>query len=134
MPEILNLSQIGLDAIRAAGKDLEGFEAFFQQISNMLGLGSTSDMDTLQKGISNITEESAQIIAAYLNSLKYEVFKQTGFLSQMSVNSALTMNMTSDILQQSRLTYQVIMAMKSWTDSISTTSANAGLGIRVYGI
>lgn len=134
LPEILNLSQIGLDAIRAAGKDLEGFEAFFQQISNMLGLGSTSDMDTLQKGISNITEESAQIIAAYLNSLKYEVFKQTGFLSQMSVNSALTMNMTSDILQQSRLTYQVIMAIKSWTDSISTTSPNAGLGIRVYGI
>jgi len=38
-----------------------------------VGSGSTGSMDSLQKGIQNITESTAEIIASYMNSVRLEV-------------------------------------------------------------
>lgn len=63
---------------------LENYFTAMQQAGVDLGGGTSGELSGLQRGIQGVTEETAQIIEAYLNSIRFFVAEQTTFLSQIA--------------------------------------------------
>lgn len=63
---------------------LENYFTAMQQAGVDLGGGTSGELSGLQRGIQGVTEETAQIIEAYLNSIRFFVAEQTTYLSQIA--------------------------------------------------
>lgn len=91
---------------------------------------STEELSGLQKGIQGITEQTAGVIEAYLNMVSGQVFQQTTLLEQISNFCNIGTATNSQILLQLRDSYQVLLAIRTWTENISTPSGN-GINVRL---
>ena len=63
---------------------LENYFTAMQQAGVDLSGGASGELSGLQRGIQGVTEETAQIIEAYLNSIRFFVSEQTTYLSQIA--------------------------------------------------
>ena len=106
---------------------LSGLGGWFQ---DMLGAYSSFNGETLLKGIQGVTEQTAGIIEGYLNTIRYEIFKHTNTLVGIQNQIQLGNNISSDILYQATQSYQVLLAIRTWQESITTTE-NGVPAIRV---
>ena len=70
LPQLNQALENYFTAMREAGVDLDG--------------GTSGELSGLQRGIQGITEETAQIIEAYLNSIRFFVAEQNTYLSQIA--------------------------------------------------
>jgi hypothetical protein len=64
---------------------LENYFTAMQQAGVDLG-GGQGELSGLQRGIQGVTEETAQIIEAYLNSIRFFVAEQNTYLSQIAAS------------------------------------------------
>jgi len=119
-----DVTQAEIDRINAEG------EAAMILINERLGalggwfrdlLGTGGSTETLQKGIQGVTEQTAGIIEGYLNTIRYEIFKHTNILTSIQSQMQMNNNISSDILYQATLSYQVLVAIRNWQNSITTT-------------
>ena len=119
-----DVTQAEIDRINAEG------EAAMILINEKLGalggwfrdlLGTGGSAETLQKGIQGVTEQTAGIIEGYLNTIRYEIFKHTNILTSIQSQMQMNNNISSDILYQATLSYQVLVAIRDWQNSITTT-------------
>lgn len=119
-----DVTQAEIDRINAEGdaamilinERLGALGGWFQDL-----LGTGGSAETLQKGIQGVTEQTAGIIEGYLNTIRYEIFKHTNILTSIQSQMQMNNNIGSDILYQATLSYQVLVAIRNWQDSITTT-------------
>lgn len=94
----------------------EQLDEYLQGMAQNMGveeMAGQGELDTLQKGIQGITEDQADILASYLNSIRFMVGEQVGYLKkiagvdtateevQQNYNPTLTTSKTVDDLQKS---------------------------------
>lgn len=65
---------------------LENYFTAMQQAGVDLSGGTNDSLSGLQRGIQGVTEETAQIIEAYLNSIRFFVAEQNTYLSQIAAS------------------------------------------------
>lgn len=85
---------------------LENYFTAMQQAGVDLGGGTSGELSGLQRGIQGVTEETAQIIEAYLNSIRFFVAEQTTFLSQIASsfgNNEIENPMVSELKTQTEM-------------------------------
>lgn len=98
--------------------NLEDFNEQAKEIAdalNLRDLNGTSNLSDLQKGIQNITEPQAAAIEAYLNSMRFEVFKHTEQLQQ------LVLAVQAQYDTQESPMYQEVVAIRSILGDIQTS-------------
>lgn len=116
--EIEAINDEGERAMVLINEALGGMGSWFQSI---LGAYSSFNGETLQKGIQGVTEQTAGIIEGYLNTIRFEIFKHTNVLQGIQTQMQMNNNISSDILYQATLSYQVLVAIRNWQNSITTT-------------
>ena len=85
---------------------LENYFTAMQQAGVDLGGGTSGELSGLQRGIQGVTEETAQIIEAYLNSIRFFVAEQNTFLSQIASsfgNNEIENPMVSELKTQTEM-------------------------------
>ena len=85
---------------------LENYFTAMQQAGVDLGGGTSGELSGLQRGIQGVTEETAQIIEAYLNSIRFFVAEQTTYLSQIASsfgNNEIENPMVSELKTQTEM-------------------------------
>lgn len=115
--ELEAINNEGQAAMGLINEALGGMGSWFQSI---LGAYSSFNGETLQKGIQGVTEQTAGIIEGYLNTIRFEIFKHTNVLQGIQTQMQMNNNISSDILYQATLSYQVLVAIRDWQTSITT--------------
>jgi hypothetical protein len=128
---LLDSDEMGLlnNAVTVASEELNNF---FASISD--GISAFSDvsgnMSELQKGISQITESTAEALEALLNSIRLRMFEH------YSINEMRGLEITQKLEQSNAIAAQIladtsairtmINQMRSWQESITTTGHVSG--------
>lgn len=84
---------------------------FMESLVESLGVASdlsssTDELSGLQRGIQSVSEETAQVIEAYLNSIRFFVAEQTTYLSQIAAsfgNTEIENPMVSELKTQTEM-------------------------------
>ena len=81
--EMANIDQLSAKA----KEDMNLFlQQWYDRWGKFMGEGSQGELSGLQRGIQGVTEETAQIIEAYLNSIRFFVAEQNTYLSQIAAS------------------------------------------------
>lgn len=105
-------------AMKQAGVDISG--------------GSDSELSGLQRGIQGVTEETAQIIEAYLNSIRFFVAEQTTYLSQIASSFGNT-EMENPMVEQLRIIASQTTAINTLLQSLTRGGHTlGGVGLKVF--
>lgn len=96
---------------------LEKYFTAMQQAGVDLGGGSDSELSGLQRGIQGVTEETAQIIEAYLNSIRFFVAEQTTYLSQIASSFGNT-EMENPMVSELKTQTEMIRAIRDMFSSV----------------
>lgn len=104
---------------------------------NMLGGSGMGDnkgsLSGLQAGIQGITEDTAQILAAYLNSLRFFVSDNNTVLKQLRDYVMNNDERSNPMLSHLRIIREQTTAIKELLNSVTTNDPESkGYGIRVY--
>lgn len=107
---------------------------FLEELVGSLGIAddlaqSGGKLSGLQRGIQGITEDQADILAAYLNSIRLYVSQNTDYLSKIAANYDTSAE--NPMLPQLRIVAQQTTAINELLQSVSMNGGN-GLGFRVY--
>lgn len=104
------------------------FEAFKQA---GIDLGeSESKLSGLQSGIQGITESQADILAAYMNSVRFYVAEQNTYLQQIA-NSLVATDVENPIVTQLKIIASQTSAINTLLNSLTTPYRNGGRGLKV---
>lgn len=88
------------------------------------------DLSTLQKGIQGITEDQADILASYLNSIRFFVAEQTEYLKAMA-DSYNNIDAPNPMLTELRIVADNTTAMRSLFESLLSPHNQGGMGLKV---
>lgn len=117
LPQLNQALENYFTAMKQAGVDLSG------------GKGELSG---LQRGIQGVTEETAQIIEAYLNSIRFFVAEQTTYLSQIASSFGNT-EMENPMVGQLRIIASQTTAINELLNSLTSGGHSmGGRGFRVF--
>lgn len=109
---------------------------YLLNISKSLGLGTgeaDGELSGLQAGIQGITESQAEIISAYLNSLRFFVSDNNSVMKQLRDYVIGTDDTANPMLAQLRIIAQQTSAMRTLLDSVTQSGHPKGhSGIRVF--
>lgn len=110
---------------------------FMENLIESLGIAQdltsgTSELSGLQRGIQGVTEETAQIIEAYLNSIRFFVAEQNTYLSQIA--SALgNTEVENPMVGQLRIIAQQTTAINTLLQSLTKGGHSlGGVGLKVF--
>ena len=112
-----------LDAIKEMwDKTSPQLSEFLSGLMDSLGVAgdlaeSTGELSGLQRGIQGITEEQADVIAAYLNSMRFFISDSNTKLT-MLVNSFTNSETPNPILSELRTQSEMIRAIRDMFDSV----------------
>ena len=122
-----------VDAVQASlpqlNQALENYFNAMEQAGVNLGGGELSG---LQRGIQSVTEETAQIIEAYLNSIRFFVAENNTYLSQIAsaFNSG---EMENPMVSQLRIIAQQTTAINTLLQSLTKGGHSlGGVGLKVF--
>lgn len=107
-------------------------------LKNYLGVmdeivGSTGELSGLEKGIAGASEETVQVVAAYLNSLRFFVADNNSVMKQLRDYVIGTDDNVNPMLAQLRIIAQQTSAMRTLLDSVTQSGHPKGQsGIRVF--
>jgi DNA repair exonuclease SbcCD ATPase subunit len=105
---------------------LEGFLGVIDD-----NLSATGQLSGLEEGIAGASEETVQIVAAYLNSIRLFVSDNNTVLKQLRDYTIGSDDTTNPILAQLRIIAQQTNAIRSLLDTATMNNGN-GVGFRVY--
>lgn len=88
------------------------------------------DLGTLQKGIQGITEDQADVLASYLNSIRFFVAEQTEYLKAMA-DSYNNIDAPNPMLTELRIVADNTSAMRSLFESLLSPHNQGGMGLKV---
>ena len=101
--EMANIDQLSAKA----KEDMNTFlEQWYDIWGDFMTQGEQSELSGLQRGIQGVTEETAQIIEAYLNSIRFFVAEQNTYLSQIAAsfgNTEVENPMVSELKTQTEM-------------------------------
>ena len=104
----------------------------FEPIANLINLyGEEGELGGLQKGIEGITETQAEVITAYLNSLRYYVAEQNSYLVDIANRVLGTSDTDNPMLAQLRIIASQTAAINDLLNSLVTSYPNGGRGFKV---
>lgn len=104
------------------------FEAFKQA---GIDLGeSESKLSGLRSGIQGITESQADILAAYMNSVRFYVAEQNTYLQQIA-NSLVATDVENPMVTQLKIIASQTSAINTLLNSLTTPYRNGGRGLKV---
>lgn len=90
------------------------------------------EMSGLQRGIQGITESTAQIIEAYLNSIRFFISQQNTYLAQIASNLSSS-EMENPMVSHLRIIAQQTTAINTLLNSLTSAGHSmGGRGIRVF--
>ncbi len=130
--EIPTIDKSATDAFEQGLKDAG---SWFQNMlpdwfTNQLQEGG--ELSGLQRGIQGVTEETAQIIEAYLNSIRFFVAEQTTYLSQIAASYTNT-EMENPMVSQLRIIAQQTTAINTLLQSLVRGGHSlGGVGLKVF--
>lgn len=103
----------------------EKLKAFFQSLG-MFGEQAEGELDGLQKGIQGVTEQTAEIIAAYMNSIRYYVIDNNTKLGQLAVvlqdNTGLVNPMLAELRSIATRADDIYTLLNSWRETSGVPS------------
>lgn len=107
---------------------LEGFLGVITE-----GVGATGELSGLEQGIAGASEETVQVVAAYLNSLRFFVADNNSVMKQLRDYVIGTEENANPMLAQLRIIAQQTSAMRTLLDSVTQSGHPKGQsGIRVF--
>ena len=93
------------------------------------GLGGSG----LQRGIQSVTEDTASQLVALLNTMRYEVIKQSSTFVNMDISLLGIHNVVSDQLYYTKEIHSIIAEMRSWQKSITFSGhPKGGSGLKIF--
>lgn len=117
LPQLNDALTRYFEAIQSAGVDLGG---------------GSDTLSGLPRGIQGVTEETAQIIEAYLNSIRFFVSEQTTYLSQIASSFGNT-EMENPMVEQLRIIASQTTAINELLNSLTSGGHSmGGRGFRVF--
>lgn len=118
LPQLNDALERYFEAMKAAGVDISG--------------GKESELTGLQRGIQGITEQQSDILAAYLNSIRFFVAEQTTYLQAIAA-SYTSAEIENPMVSQLRIIAQQTSAIHSLLDSLTSGGHSmGGRGFRVF--
>jgi uncharacterized membrane-anchored protein YhcB (DUF1043 family) len=110
----------------------EQLKAFFESFQPILG--GSGELSGLEQGIAGASEETVQIVAAYLNSIRYFVSDNNALIAKMRdviVSDDVSVN---PMLEQLRIIATNTSTMNQLMESViySTGHEKGGAGIKVF--
>ena len=118
LPQLNDALTRYFEAMKQAGVDLSG--------------GGQNELSGLQLGIQSVTEETAQIIEAYLNSIRFFVAEQTTYLSQIASSFGNT-EMENPMVEQLRIIASQTTAINTLLQSLTRGGHTlGGVGLKVF--
>lgn len=112
-----------------------------------LDTDNVGDLGTLQKGIQGITEDQADVLASYLNSIRFFVAEQTAYLKMMALgnqetteSSQQTLAMVTDfdqqnapnpMLDQLKLIAENTTSIRTLLNGLLSPHNQGGMGLKV---
>lgn len=112
-----------------------------------LDTDNVGELGTLQKGIQGITEDQADVLASYLNSIRFFVAEQTDYLKMMALgnqeateSSTQTLAMATDfdqqnapnpMLDQLKLIADNTTSIRTLLDGLLSPHNQGGMGLKV---
>lgn len=118
LPQLNQALENYFNAMQESGVDLSG--------------GTGGELSGLQRGIQGVTEDTAQIIEAYLNSIRFFVAENNTYLSQIasSFNSG---EMENPMVSQLRIIAQQTSAINTLLNSLTKGGHSlGGVGLKVF--
>lgn len=107
---------------------LEGFLGVITE-----GVGATGELSGLEQGIAGASEETVQVVAAYLNSIRFFVSDNNSVMKQLRDYVIGTEENANPMLAQLRIIAQQTSAMRTLLDSVTQSGHPKGQsGIRVF--
>ena len=118
LPQLNDALKNYFEAMKGAGVDLSG--------------GASGEMSGLQRGIQGVTEETAQIIEAYLNSIRFFVAEQNTYLSQIASSFSNT-EVENPMVSQLKIIASQTTAINELLNSLTSGGHSmGGRGFRVF--
>lgn len=103
----------------------EKLKQFFSSLG-MFGEQAEGELDGLQKGIQGVTEQTAEIIAAYMNSIRYYVIDNNTKLGQLAVvlqdNTGLVNPMLAELRSIATRADDIYTLLNSWRETSGVPS------------
>lgn len=121
---------------RLSAKAKEDMNAFLQQWYDRWGdfmtQGEQSELSGLQRGIQSVSESTAQIIEAYLNSIRFFVAEQNTYLSQIASSFSNT-EIENPMVSQLKIIASQTTAINELLNSLTSGGHSmGGRGFRVF--
>lgn len=112
---------------------LENYFTAMQQAGVDLGGGASGELSGLQRGIQGVTEETAQIIEAYLNSVRFYVADSNTKLTQLVNQVVGGENTPNPILSELKTQTELVRGISTLLNSVVRGSHSmGGQGIKVF--
>lgn len=112
---------------------LEKYFTAMQQAGVDLGGGSDSELSGLQRGIQSVSESTAQIIEAYLNSVRFYVADSNTKLTQLVNQVVGGENTPNPILSELKTQTELVRGISTLLNSVVRGSHSmGGQGIKVF--
>ena len=118
LPQLNQALENYFNAMQQAGVDLSG--------------GTGGELSGLQRGIQGVTEETAQIIEAYLNSIRFFVAENNTYLSQIA-SAFSSGEVENPMVSQLRIIAQQTSAINNLLNSLTKSGHSlGGVGLKVF--
>lgn len=108
------------------------FNAMQQAGVDLSGESSGDKMSGLQRGIMGITEQTAEIISSYLNSIRFFVSEQNALLSNIA-NSLGATNTNNPMLNELKIHTELIRSIRDGLSSMMRGGHRlGGMGLKIF--
>lgn len=108
------------------------FNAMQQAGVDLSGESSGDKMSGLQRGIQSITEQTAEIISSYLNSIRFFVSEQNALLSNIA-NSLGATNTNNPMLNELKIHTELIRSIRDGLNSMMRGGHRlGGMGLKIF--
>ena len=127
--EMSNIDQLS----QKAKEEMNLFlQQWYDRWGEFIGDGGKSELSGLQRGIQGVTEETAQIIEAYLNSIRFFVAEQNTYLSQIAASFGNT-EVENPMVEQLRIIAAQTSAINSLLQGLVRGGHTlGGSGLKVF--
>lgn len=133
-----NVTKAELDSVKSMWNETAPeLDAFIKGLIESLGIagdlaGNVGELSGLQKGIQGITETQADIIAAYLNSIRFIISENTNYL-RVIADSYSNTDIENPMVSQLRIIAQQTTAINTLLNSlVKGNHSLGGVGLKVF--
>lgn len=127
--EIAGVIDMKNQVLQGINTDMEAIKPLLDQLGGI----NKETLSGLQKGIQGITEPTAEALESLLNTIRFEIFTHTTLLSQIANNINMNSAVTSQLVLYASQSYNVLLQMRAWQQSITSPShKNGGDGLKVF--